>query len=301
MLQTTPPPINSTSNKLADCPKWIRFLEDAVGSDNSLLLQNLIGEMLDDNAPKKMLCFHGSKASGKTLLANTIVRLIGESKVSRLNTHIDDTVSERLIDFYRLQKVKNIIFEAWHPKDIEGVINIKFNAPKTYDRNLNAALQGESIGILNWIRQGHFASRASEISVTNEATIRQKCISASDCTEIVDIVDLFYRKLGDQYQEIFRVANGNGEGDWWALFCDTKELQKWIDLFAKVEELKPIVFKLHWLAGLWRDLIDMCCDDVVNRLIVAKETAEASPHQCVKDLANEMFGEGGQLSRFVNL
>ena len=128
-----------------------------------------------------------------------------------------------------------------------------------------------------------------------------KFISASDCAEIDNIVYLLYGKLQNQYKDMFRAANINGESCWWVLFSDTNELQNWINIFDKAEDFKPIVRQLHWLAGLWRNLNDACCDDVVNHLIAAKKNAEASPHQCVKDLANEMFGEGGQLSRFVNL
>lgn len=73
-----------------DCPNFCKFLEAAAMNDERViqLIWETIGYILSpDVAAKKFFVFSGVRDSGKSLLANTLVKLVGQSNTSSLSVH----------------------------------------------------------------------------------------------------------------------------------------------------------------------------------------------------------------------
>ena len=71
---------------LADCPKWKQFLEQVLpNEDTRLVLQEYLGLLFvnrDRNKLEKMLILHGGGANGKSVVFETLIRILGENNVS---------------------------------------------------------------------------------------------------------------------------------------------------------------------------------------------------------------------------
>lgn len=73
-----------------DCPNFSKFLEAAAMNDERIiqLMWETIGYILSpDVDAKKFFVFSGVRDSGKSLLANTLVNLVGQSNTSSLSVH----------------------------------------------------------------------------------------------------------------------------------------------------------------------------------------------------------------------
>ena len=73
-----------------DCPNFSKFLEAAAMNDERViqLMWETIGYILSpDVEAKKFFVFSGVRDSGKSLLANTLVKLVGQSNTSSLSVH----------------------------------------------------------------------------------------------------------------------------------------------------------------------------------------------------------------------
>ena len=73
-----------------DCPRWLRFLEEATGADAGLIrfLQQLCGYCLTGLTIEQVLAFiHGPGGNGKSVFVNTIQKILGDyARVANIET-----------------------------------------------------------------------------------------------------------------------------------------------------------------------------------------------------------------------
>ena len=74
-----------------DCPRWLRFLEEATGADAELIhfLQQLCGYCLTGLTIEQVLAFiHGPGGNGKSVFVNTIQKILGDYTRSPTSTRL---------------------------------------------------------------------------------------------------------------------------------------------------------------------------------------------------------------------
>lgn len=80
---------------IADCPRWVRFLDEATGGDAELIvfLQRWAGYCLTGSTAEQSLCFfYGPGGNGKSVFCNTLQGILGEyAKAASLDTFTAST------------------------------------------------------------------------------------------------------------------------------------------------------------------------------------------------------------------
>ena len=70
------------------CSVWEKFLNEVLPKDQQKLLQEIIGYlMLLNNSAKKFFALYGVGDSGKSLILNTIVKILGKELVTAVIYH----------------------------------------------------------------------------------------------------------------------------------------------------------------------------------------------------------------------